>query len=56
MSTTITLRLDCGHKQGVEKRPNPRKEWPDPQPCEACGPRKLRRVVEIHTVTPPEAD
>lgn len=49
-SPTITLRLACAHTQRVTERPNPRKRWPDPQPCEACGPRKVRRVVEIHTV------
>ena len=50
-SPTITLRLACAHTERVSERPNPRKPWPDPRACPACGPRKLRRVVYIHTTT-----
>lgn len=45
----MTLRLSCGHKLSIDKRPNPRKVWPDPQMCSEC--KKKMRVVEIHQPT-----
>lgn len=46
----IEIRLSCAHRYKVEKRPNPRKEWPDPQTCPEC--KKKLRVTEIHTKDP----
>lgn len=44
----INLRLACGHTIKSDKRPNPRKVWPDSQLCEVC--KKKERVVEIHSM------
>jgi hypothetical protein len=47
----ITLRLVCAHTIEMESRPNPRKDWPDPQMCPVH--KKKFRVGEIHTVGTP---
>jgi len=46
------LKMVCGHKLWTEKRPNPRKVWPDPQMCPTC--KRKERVGEIlHPILPP---
>lgn len=47
MKSEFILVLVCGHKIVVSSRPNPRKDWPDPQMCETC--KKKRNVGEIRS-------
>lgn len=48
------MRLSCGHSLKTDKRPNPRKIWPDPQQCDKC--KNKQRVVEIQTIGLPSRD